>query len=127
MRTVVLRIPDHSHVSTAIEHAQKEYHAIAFEVHQRNDCDDLIPLTDIMDYYNGSFQHHENITQLMESGYALVPWEDMTHDQHCDFADLVDLYSEGPTYMSADLSHNETLEEFTKTHDDWLINPEKPT
>ncbi len=124
MRNVLIRLPYSSDVSAVIQHAQQTYHAIAFEVHMPHNVKAFIPLTDVMNFYNESFQDQDHVTTFTSQGYTLVPWDELDHEDRCRFAELVELYSEGPDYLSPCIFQNESESEFLQTHQNWLVKAE---
>ena len=97
---------------------------MAYEVHIPNDAATLIDLPDVMNYYQGSFQEHEHVITFTSMGYNLIPWHEMDHEDRCQFAELVELYSEGPDFLSPCMSQNESESEFLETHQNWLVKSE---
>lgn len=122
MHTVIVELPEASQVAPFIAYAASTFGARAYEVHQ-NRHDDFVALNDVARYYNGDFQQHEHVVELTGRGYSLVPWEDLPHDHRCEFADLVELYSEGPDYLSPALDEPMDLPNFIRVHQNWLEEP----
>ena len=122
MRTVIIRLPNDEHVPAVIQHVTQNYNAIAFEVHT-NQNDDYVELNEVAAFYEGDFQEHEHVTALLAMGYTLTPWAGLEHETRCEFAELIDVYSQGPDYVNAALAAEESFDEFKNTHQNWLEEP----
>ena len=122
MRTVIIRVPDADHVPAIIQHVAEQYNAMAFEVHT-NKNDDFVELNEVAKFYEGEFQEHEHVTELVNMGYTLTPWQELDHETRCEFAELVEVYSQGPEYVSTNLNFEESFDDFKATHQNWLVEP----
>ena len=122
MRTIIIRVPDADHVPAIIQHVAEQYNAIAFEVHT-NKNDDYVELSEVATFYEGQFQEHEHVTALVAIGYTLAPWEEIDHETRCEFAELIDVYSQGPDYVDTALAVEESFDDFKATHQNWLVEP----
>ena len=47
----------------------------------------------------------------------------MSHDHHCKFAELVNLYAYDPDYLSATITVAESFDDFLRLHQNWLNGP----
>lgn len=87
--------------------------------------DDGNAVYDLQRWYSDHLPEHPLMAELLEQGWEQVLWEDLPDADLEELSSLVELYSEGPDYLSPAL-HTEphTAQGMLGLFGSWLIKPE---
>lgn len=86
---------------------------------------DEVYLYDLERFHRDSLPALEFMDDLLEAGWTIREWEDLDEDEIGEVADRLNLYSEGPDYISPELRQSpDNAAELAGALKPWLIPPE---
>ena len=84
-----------------------------------------VALFDLRRWYENHLPDHPLMDELQEQGWQLTPFADIPDGELEALSELVELFSEGPEYLSPELREEpDTAAELAEQFAEWLTAPE---